>query len=171
MSAISERVSYSMHNKITAFANRTPSAPLPAQPGAVYDLAEALQHVTIKLELDNNSEEEPRVVFLSAKEPEEEAPPPRKQIGFNREKESTNNSVPTHENSCAVKGTPEAVNLADAKQRLRMYKKRLGSHQQKATSQQKKSGKVCQRTADAIDNNKQWVNHYEGIISQLKSQG
>jgi hypothetical protein len=52
-----------------------------------------------------------------------------------------------------------------------MYKKRLGSHQQKANSQQKKNGKVCQRTAEAVANNREWINHYEGIISQLQNPG
>ena len=169
-SAITERIKYRLHNKITAFANKTPSAPLPAQPGAVYDLAEALQHVTIKLELDRDEEEEQRTIFLSTKEPEEEAPPQRKRIGFQQQGTSTNNSTATHENSCAVKGTPEDVNLADAKQRLRMYKKRLGSHQQKARKQEEKNGKVCKRTADAITNNRQWVQHWETIIQTMQKK-
>lgn len=169
-SAITERINYQLHNKITAFANKTPSAPLPAQPGAVYDLAEALQHVTIRLELDRDEEEEQRTIFLSTKEPEEEAPPQRKRIGFQQQGTSTNSGTGTHENSCAVKDSPADVNLADAKQRLRMYKKRLGSHQQKAIKQEQKNGKVCKRTADAITNNQQWVQHWETIIQTMQKK-
>lgn len=166
-SAITERVNYRLHEKITDFANKTPSAPLPAQPGAVYDIAEALQHVTIKLELDRDEEEEQRTIFLSTKEPEEVAPPQRQRIGFQRQGTSTNSSTATHEFSCAVKDARIDVKLADAKQRLRMYKKRLGSHQQKARKQEENNGKVCKRTAEAIINNQEWVRHYEGLLSDL----
>lgn len=170
-SAIGERISWKLHSKITAFANKTPPAPLPAEPGAVYDLAEALQHVTIKLQLDQADETEPRVIYLNTKEPEEEAPPERRQIGYRQG--SSNTASP-----CDLYSTPntnqgngkhehETVDLREAKQRLKLYLKRLGSHQQKAIKQEKSKGKVCKRTADAIVNNQRWVEHYEQMIQSM----
>ena len=139
-----------------------------------------MQHVTIKLELEQAQPDSERVIYLNAKEPDEQDNEGRRQIGFQQQNNTsettnqppntnTNNDVHTHQNSCAVKPTPEIVNLADATQRLKMYKKRLGSHQSKAQAQEKKSGKVCKRTADAIANNQQWVQHYEQVISNLKN--
>jgi hypothetical protein len=175
-SAISERVNYHAHNRITAFANRTPSAPLPAQPGAVYDLKEALQHVTIKLQLDNQDEEEPRTVFMSAKEPEEdEAPPKRKRIGYTHYDDDDTTSVHyAHETtkktgSATHESAHEDYDLREAKRRLKMYRKRVGIQEGKARNQEQKNGKVCQRTADAIDNNKQWVDHYQNLINNLQN--
>ena len=49
-----------------------------------------------------------------------------------------------------------------------MYKKRLGSHQQKALAQEKKYGKIKQRTKDAIDNNRNWITHYTNLLNQPK---
>ncbi|WP_367392763.1 hypothetical protein [Lewinella sp. LCG006] len=171
-SAISERISYSLHSKITAFANSTPSAPLPAQPGAVYDLAEALQHVTIKLQLEQADEEEQRIVYLNAKEPEENTPPQRRQIGFQQHGDAENSCdlySTRNTNDAHTKHEHETVDLREAKQRLKMYKKRLGSHQQKAIKQEENSGKVCRRTADAIANNKGWISHYETLITDLQN--
>ena len=170
-SAISERISWKLHSKITAFANKPPSAPLPAEPGAVYDLAEALQHLTIKLQLDQADEDEPRIVYLNTKEPEEEAPPQRRQIGYRQGGNSTEGSCDLYStrntNDGNTKHEHETVDLREAKQRLKLYLKRLGSHQQKALKQEQKNGRVCKRTADAITNNKQWVSHYEQLIQEL----
>jgi hypothetical protein len=171
-SAISERISYKLHNRITAFANGTPSAPLPAQPGAVYDLAEALQHVTIKLQLEQADEDEQRIVYLNAKEPEESTPAQRRQIGFQQQRDAENSCdlySTRNTNDAHTKHEHETVDLREAKQRLKMYKKRLGSHQQKALKQEENKGKVCKRTADAITNNKGWISHYEQVINQLQT--
>jgi hypothetical protein len=199
IAAARERVNQALHSRITAFANRTPAAPLPPQPGAVFDLVEALQHVTIKLELDKGGEPG-RVMYLNSKEPPQLAQPPKQQqqIGYrhfgtsqptNSPPATTNlptnqaqgistnpapttntgNSVYAQGTPCAVKATPENINLADALQRLKMYKKRLGSHQQKAKAQERKDGKVCKRTAEAIANNREWVGHWEAVIINLQN--
>ncbi len=166
--AVRERINYKLHERITAFANNTPAAPKPAQPGAVYDIAEALQHVTIKLQLEKG-EDDDKVIYLNTKEPEV-ASPRRRQIGFQKEVEA--------ESSCDLYSTPNTEGshtkheystkeLREAKQRLKMYKKRLGSHQQKALAQEREKGKVCKRTAEAIENNQSWVEHYTAVIDQL----
>lgn len=169
-SALIDRWRYTIHSKIKAFADETPAAPKPVNPGAVYDLAEAMEQVVFKLQLRSETEEEDRVVYLDVKEPIPENPT-KQRIGYKHydsEDNNTKSSVHTHEDSCAVKDTPIITGLADAKQRLSMYKKRLGSHQQKALNQEKRSGKVCKRTADAITNNQQWVAHYEQVVNELK---
>lgn len=62
--------------------------------------------------------------------------------------------------------TPEAREI---KQRLKLYKKRLGEHTQKAKVQQRNGGQIKSRTADAIANNSEWVKHYEAqLIALLK---
>ena len=200
--AIRERFNQLVHDKITTFANETAAAPMPAQPSAVYDLTEALKHVTINLKLDREEEgAEPRTVYLGTKEPEQE--PERQQIGFRQNKttnstatnaptnsvgplyatnhggQTTNQEPPkqvwplsqtlTHDHETTepqpTNEPQETTDLRHAKQQLKKYKKRLGSHQQKAIIQQKNNGKVCKRTADAIQNNKQWIAHYEQIIN------
>lgn len=192
-SAITERINYSLHNRITAFANETPSAPLPAQPDAVYDLAEALQHVTIKVELDQATSDEQKIVYLNTKEPEETTKPKRNRIGFNRDRETTNDATnpvdplyaanheaettnheqegtTNHKAAETTKESYETTDLRHAKQQLKKYKKRLGSHQQKAIKQERDSGKVCKRTNDAIANNSQWVEHWTGVIQDLSKK-
>lgn len=73
-----------------------------------------------------------------------------------------------HENHKPLKNheTPE---MREAKQRLKRYKKRLGEHTQKAKVQQRNSGEVKARTAEAIQNNQGWVAHYEGILKSLSN--
>lgn len=73
--------------------------------------------------------------------------------------------------SCAVKGTRTSnANLADLKQRLKMYRKRLGAQEQKAIAQKRKKGSVDKRTQKAIDNNRRWVDHYLQEIKQLEGK-
>lgn len=64
-------------------------------------------------------------------------------------------------------GTPEAWEI---KQRLKLYKKRLGKHEQKAIVQRRKDGTVKTRTASAIDNNRAWVEHYTGLLNDLTNE-
>lgn len=61
--------------------------------------------------------------------------------------------------------TPEAREI---KQRLKLYKKRLGEHTQKAKVQQRNGGHIKSRTANAIANNREWVKHYEAQLKQIK---
>lgn len=65
-----------------------------------------------------------------------------------------------------TKATHETKESREAKQRLKQYKKRLGQHTQKAKAQQRKYGEVKPRTAEAIANNQQWVNHYTNLLNQ-----
>lgn len=131
-------------------------------------MVEALQHVTIKLQLEKG-EEDDKVIYLNTKEPEL-ASPQRRQIGFRKESEA--------ESSCDLYSTPNTEDahtkheystkeLREAKQRLKMYKKRLGSHQQKAMAQEREKGTICRRTAEAIENNQTWVEHYTAVITQI----
>ena len=94
--------------------------------------------------------------------------PSRRRIGF-RTDESSSKLYSTgkheHENTKTTHETPE---MREIKQRLKMYKKRLGSHQQKALAQEKKHGKIKQRTKDAIENNRNWVTHYTNLLNQPK---
>jgi hypothetical protein len=57
--------------------------------------------------------------------------------------------------------------MREAKQRLKRYKKRLGEHAQKAKVQQRNGGEVKARTVEAIANNQEWIEHYEGILNGL----
>jgi hypothetical protein len=61
-------------------------------------------------------------------------------------------------------------NLADLKQRLRLYKKRLASHVQKKIKHEKAGKKVPKRTLTAIENNTYWVQEYTKQIQELESQ-
>ena len=62
--------------------------------------------------------------------------------------------------------TPEAREL---KQRIKFYKKRLGQHKQKAIVQCRTTGEVKSRTAAAINNNQQWVDHYTEQLNSLQN--
>ncbi len=70
--------------------------------------------------------------------------------------------------SCAVKDTPKNLNAADVLQRLKQYKKRLGTQQQKALKQERVTGKVTKRTQAAIENNARWVDHYSQLLNSLQ---
>ena len=64
----------------------------------------------------------------------------------------------------------ETPDLREWKQRLKFYKKRLGSHQQKALKYERKGEEVPKRTLDAIANNRQWVEHFTTLISQAEGR-
>lgn len=175
LAAYKERFNYLLHDRIKSFADTTPPAPLPAQPGAVFDLAEALQHVTVKLSVNEEEEEEEKVIYINTKDPTESE---HRRIGFFTKKQKEEQTKA----SCDLYSTPntgdkntkhepneayETTDIREAKQRLKMYKKRLGSHKQKAIKQKKDKGVVCKRTQDAIDNNQSWVTHWEEQVSKL----
>jgi hypothetical protein len=72
---------------------------------------------------------------------------------------NTPNTPEVHTND-----TPE---VKAAYSRLMQYRQRLGTHQQKAQVQQRNNGQVKPRTAVAIANNREWVDHYEQVLSNL----
>lgn len=53
-------------------------------------------------------------------------------------------------------------------QRLKMYKKRVGEHEQKAKLQLKNDGFIKKRTQSAIDNNKAKVAEFEALLNHKK---
>ncbi|SEQ08099.1 hypothetical protein [Neolewinella agarilytica] len=83
---------------------------------------------------------------------------------------NTQNTPPTHTRD-KVRGhtnaTQQDPETKKAYSRLMQYRKRLGAHQQKASAQLRKDGQVKARTAEAIANNRQWVEHYEGLLKAL----
>lgn len=60
--------------------------------------------------------------------------------------------------------------LADLKQKLVMYKKRHSRAIQKKISAESKGEVVKYQTLKAIDNNKNWVEHYTELIAQKKAE-
>lgn len=169
-----EKFLYRRYSKIKKKTDLIPAAPNPPMPGVVMDLTKALQDVAYQLQLKSETEEDERILEIPVKEPE------RQQIGFKRGNTNTNAHMNDAENSCTLYSTPntndehtkhehETPELREAKQRLKQYLKRLGSQQQKAVAQEKKNGKVCKRTADAVENNKNWVRHYQTLINQLQT--
>ncbi|MCB0652179.1 MAG: hypothetical protein KDC85_12960 [Saprospiraceae bacterium] len=172
-SSIQERTNYLLHNKVKSFADATPPAPLPVQPGVLYDLTETMQHVTIQLQLNTN-EDGNNVIVLDTKQPGIERFTQHRQIGFQMQNKSNISSdlysprTTNHETTKKdAKNSFETVDLRQAKQRLKRYKKRLGGQQQKAIKQQQATGKVLKRTAHAIKNNEQWVAYWEDVINTL----
>ena len=170
--AIRERWNYEVRSRIYAFAEKTPAAPLPVAKPPIYDSTEITEEVeTIKYE---EVEEEEKIIHL----------PRRRRIGFNsscdlystrkkheKSTKSSHESLPLEHQTEAPKATHETPELRELKQRLKMYKKRLGSHQQKAIKQEEKDGEVKQRTLDAIANNEHWVKHYEELIKNVQQNG
>ena len=73
-----------------------------------------------------------------------------------------------HEKASATheKDPPEELKQWQVKQRLKQYKKRLGRHEQKRLAQERTGKKVARRTIEAIENNRQWVKHYESLLSE-----
>lgn len=169
--AISERWNHAMQSRITAFANKTPPAPLPADPSELYDPSQ-LANIQIMLKVDGEeTDEEGNVIYIK---------PKRRQIGFltPQNNESTtrgkrNNSKGSEaENSRAIKSTgKEAYNTPDLwklKQRLKDYKKRLASFEQKKRYAERKGKEVPARTLNAIDNNRAKVEEYTELINQAE---
>ena len=78
----------------------------------------------------------------------------------------THESFIAHEKTTKSPHTKhETPEIRTAKQRLKMYKKKLGSHQQKALKQEREKGEVSLRTQRAIKNNLAWVEHWEDILN------
>ncbi|MCB0565797.1 MAG: hypothetical protein KDD01_15605, partial [Phaeodactylibacter sp.] len=208
--AVSERWNHAMQSRITAFANRTPPAPLPADPSELYDPSK-LANIQVVLMVDNEgaTDDEGNVIYIK---------PKRRQIGFrhtdtpvdsaksSRDLYSTRKQegdTPKHEhektnfhcNNCGrefmyshlidgyctlcIGDAPpkidldtehETPNLREWKQRLKFYKKRLGSHEQKAIKYERKGEQIPKRTLTAIENNEQWVQHYTNLINQAEGR-
>lgn len=157
VTAIQERIGYKLRSWIFDFASNTPPAPLPVSSGELFDQSEIDTKIR-KLKVIGLDDEDGEILI-----------PNRRRIGFKIDQNSsglysTPNTNPEHTKT-ATKSTHETPELRELKQRLKMYKKRLGSHQQKARTQEKKHGQVKKRTLDAITNNKQWVQHYENLIN------
>lgn len=79
----------------------------------------------------------------------------KSRVSFIAHEKTTKSPNPKHETS----------EIRTAKQRLKMYKKKLGSHQQKALKQERDKGEVSLRTQKAILNNQAWVEHWEDILN------
>lgn len=78
----------------------------------------------------------------------------------------TNKDVSFTAHEPSTNQAPKDTNVSDLKQRLKMYKKRLGEHTQKAKVQQRKTGEISSRTANAITNNQSKVEHYINLLQQ-----
>lgn len=164
--AFSDRIDYMVRSRITAFANATPPAPLPADPAELYDPA-ALADVRVKLELEPQEDGEDQTIYLT---------PKRRQIGFSNR--HTSGSPPNSRvNSHAIKGTPKTAgstrhtpDVWKLQQRLKDYKKRVGSFEQKALALERKGQPVPKRILSAIENNKAWAEHYETEIKRALGQ-
>lgn len=154
--ALNERVGYNLRSWIFDFAAATPPPPLPVNSGELYDQSELTDNIT-KLKTEA-VEDDSNVITL----------PRRRRIGFyTDDNSSTFYSTPNTKANHAKK-SHETEELREIKQRLKFYKKRLGSHQQKAIVQEKKKGKATRRTLDAIANNQRWVEHYTNLLNQSK---
>lgn len=73
--AVSERFNHFMQSRITAFADKTPPAPLPAKPSELYSPSQLANiQITLKVDQDGATDEEGNVVYIQ---------PKRRAIGFN----------------------------------------------------------------------------------------
>ena len=66
-----------------------------------------------------------------------------------------------------TKQIDESLELWQLKQRLKRYKKNIGTHTQKAIKLQKAGKDVPKRTTEAIQNNKAWADAYQQRINQV----
>lgn len=69
-----------------------------------------------------------------------------------------------------LKRAHKTQSLSDLKQRLRMYKKRLGSAKQRKIKLEKAGKTVPKNTLNAIQNNQRWVEEYTQQIQELESK-
>jgi hypothetical protein len=67
----------------------------------------------------------------------------------------------------AKKAAARAEKEREIKQRLRLYKKRYAKHVQKKRYNDKNGLETSLRTVKAIQNNKQWIEHYQKQLDQL----
>lgn len=155
--AISERWNFAVQSRITAFADRTPPPPLPAKPAELYSPT-ALSNVTITLRINQGEDGAGNVI---------EVTPKRRQIGFQSRDTFTAHEKPEGVHESSTRKMPaEMPDLRDLKTRLKFYKKRLGSFQQKASKLERAGKPIPKRTADAITNNEHWVQHFTELIRQ-----
>lgn len=61
-----------------------------------------------------------------------------------------------------------AQEIATANTRIKQYSDRLAKHKRKAETQAKADGYVSSRTQNAIDNNEQWLKHWQAQAEALK---
>lgn len=155
--ALSDRWNYAVQSRITAFADRTPPPPLPAKPAELYSPTQ-LANVQITLRIDQGEDGEGQVI---------EVVPKRRAIGFKTSEAFTAHEKPEGVHESSTPKTPEEIpDIRDLKTRLKFYKKRLGGHQQTALRYTKKGQVVPKRTAEAIANNAEWVDHYTTLIRE-----
>lgn len=172
LQAFMDRINYYLQSRIKAFADATPPAPLPEQKAELYDPTQGA-NVTITLKIGKENDTGENVVYIE---------PKRRKIGFQQGNRVLVNqtainhpeSVQAQQKMCAIKDTAkesfESLNLRQLKQRLKMYKKRLGSHEQKKLTAERKGECVSKKTLNAIDNNKNWVAHYEQLIKKATKE-
>lgn len=151
--AFRERIGYLLRRRIFDFAEGTPPAPLPMAAGELYDQTKLTDKV-VELQTEETEEQDDNIIYIK----------PRRQIGFRNSSAFYSTANTKREEA---KSTHETPDLRHIKQRLKFYKKRLGSHQQKAIAQTRKHGNVKKRTEDAIANNQQWVDHYTSLLQNL----
>lgn len=155
--ALRDRWQYAIRSRISAFADKTPAAPLPASPSELYDPAQLANiSVTLKIEREPEEQEGENVIYIR---------PKRRQIGFKPES-TTSEEEDSPRDLYSTPTTHETPDLRHYKQRLKFYKKRLGSHTQKKLKLERSGKEVPTRTLNAIENNKQWVEHYEQLINE-----
>jgi len=83
---------------------------------------------------------------------------------------TTQQLPPSHKPAKDTNHTRDTPDAKLAYSRLMQYRKRLGTHSQKAKVQQRKDGQIKPRTAEAIANNQQWVSHYESLLNSLTNE-
>ena len=153
-------IGYQAKKVIIAIQKATPDTPVPVSPPTLIDHSGISQQMVVV-------------------QPQE-----RKQIGYNFYTSSTSDTFiahkPQHENTDSSTDpesfltlpmsskTPKLdLELWQLKQRLKLYKKRLGSYTQKAIKLRNAGKPVPKRTTDAIRNNQQWVEAYEQRIKEI----
>jgi hypothetical protein len=103
----------------------------------------------------------------------------RNQIGFtpNEAKKPLTQPTQLHSDNTMPKPTqetpPEATSgpsRAFLQSRVKMYRQRMGNAQQRADAQNRKRGEVNPKTAAAIENNRQHVEHYSTLLKSLKDE-
>ena len=141
--AITDFIVVQLRRLVTGIEYLTPDTPRPVEAAALI-----------------NQEDQLRIIDVV---------PKRRKIGFiNYEADTVDVPFIAHEKSTKTPD-PDTGSKADdrqLKQRLKMYKKRLGQHQQKALKAKAKGNEVSSRTLSAIENNQNWINYYEGLLKE-----
>lgn len=81
----------------------------------------------------------------------------------------TEEPAPHEPETPAIQDQHRGMSISDLTQRLKQYKKNVGSHRQKALAQQRSTGKVQPRTAAAIQNNESWIRYYQHLIKLARA--